>query len=346
MAVQEDNDVTAKQRKTAPEKTSGENQPPEETSTKRSRSKADKKAVDGEPKAKPGKRAKKEGPYTQYTLAKQPIPIGLPPRAAKVAGSFRCISWNIAGMRAFMKSRTDELTRLLAQETPDLLCLLETKIQDEHEADMRKQLAEVAPKYAAHFHSCTTKKGYSGVCVLSLHKADVTPLAGDDEGRAVCVRIADKPPVCMVYTPNSGEGLKRLDYRISEWDVRFRKWVAEQKGACVIGDLNAAHLDHDIWNVEAPHIPKSSGTTPEERSSFSALLDECNLVDTMRHFSPDLQGVFSYWSVRARNRVPNRGLRLDYGLVPRTLLPRLLEGFTLHEFAPNGDHCPVGFTLN
>lgn len=294
---------------------------------------------------KPAKRTKKEGPYTKYNIEKQAIPFGKLPRVSKGKGAFRCISWNVAGLRALLTSRADELRSLLAEETPDLLFLLETKIQKSHEADMQKELATLAPKYTVHFHSCDTKKGYSGICVLSLDAATVTPMPGDDEGRAICVRVANHPPVCGSYTPNSGDGLPRLDYRIDDWDVKFRKWVSQQ-GACVMGDLNAAHLDLDIWNAEAPHIPKSAGTTPRERESFSTLLEECQLVDSLRHFSPDVEGVFTYWSVRAGNITKNRGLRLDYGLVPRKLLPQLAEGFTLVKFAPKGDHCPVGFTLN
>jgi len=311
-------------------------------SSEKSKTKED--AGENQPMKKRVKTEKVVGLYEEFKAAGK-IPFGATPRVAKTSKSTRYISWNIAGMRSFVQNRADELKRLVSQEQPDMLALLETKLQVVHEAEMHRQLKLLLPEYNFFFHSCTAKKGYSGVCIATKEKAECTPYKGDDEGRAVFVSIKDKVPAYVCYTPNSGENCKRLDYRINTWDKKFREWIKQKKDSVVIGDLNVAHLDLDIWNLEAPHTPKSAGTTPEERNSFTQLLKECNLVDTMRHFSPELRGVFTYWSVRARNRIPNRGLRLDYGLVPMHMLSSLTEGFVLADYAPNGDHCPIGFTL-
>ena len=166
----------------------------------------------------------------------------------------------------------------------------------------------------------------------------------DLEGRVISVTYATHS-VIMVYTPNSGQDLKRIDYRIKTWDPDFRKHVNKLKQPVIaIGDFNAAHLDVDIWNVEAPHIPKSAGTTTQERESFGKLLSECNLTDTWRHLhGQDTLGHFTYWSVRARNRGTNRGLTLDYTLVSNGT--EIEDSFALPDFAPAGDHCPIGASV-
>merc|ERR1712135_222732 len=151
----------------------------------------------------------------------------------------------------------------------------------------------------------------------------------------------------------SGDGLKRLDERIDQWDVQLLariKALTAKKSTLLIGDLNVAHLDEDIWNVEAPHIAKSAGTTPQERSSFAKLLD-AGYVDGFRHMNRDVLGAFTYWSVRAGNRPKNRGLRLGYAIVSNDMIskspgaegaPSLADAFHAADFAPGGDHCPVG----
>ena len=122
--------------------------------------------------------------------------------------------------------------------------------------------------------------------------------------------------------------------------------LQQRKPVILTGDMNAAHLDLDIWNVEAKHVLKSAGTTPEERQSFAKLLSPAgSLVDTLRYRHGDAAGVFTYWSVRARNRPANRGLRLDYVLCSDVAKEKLVDAFVLPEFCPNGDHAPVGATF-
>jgi len=129
------------------------------------------------------------------------------------------------------------------------------------------------------------------------------------------------------------------------------KQLSESKPVVLLGDLNVAHLDADIWNVTAKHIPKSAGCTPREREAFGTLLAEGPYVDCFRHLWPEATGAFSYWSTRSGNQLLNRGLRLDYAVAS----PPLVEGgggIALHdcaylaEYAPNGDHAPTLVSLS
>jgi len=305
-----------------------------------------KKSVGG--KKAGGSGGKKTGPYTQWKG--EAIPIHVPARRKETSGggAFTAVAWNVGGLRSFIEKKSDTLIKLFKQEKPDFLALCEHKLQESHVPDMKKKFTELFPDYESHWTCSTTKKGYSGVVVLVKKEADVkeitTGLLGqkDEEGRVITVKYPTHS-VVMVYTPNAGQDLKRIDYRLNTWDPDFRKHVNQlnKKPVVVIGDLNAAHLDVDIWNVEAPHIPKSAGTTKEERESFGKLLSDCKLVDSWRSLhGQDTLGHFTYWSVRARNRGTNRGLRLDYTLVSEGT--KIEDAFTLPDFAPAGDHCPIG----
>jgi exodeoxyribonuclease-3/AP endonuclease-1 len=111
----------------------------------------------------------------------------------------------------------------------------------------------------------------------------------------------------------------------------------------IAGDLNVAIRDCDIWNVDAAHIPKLAGTTPQERKSFQSKFLDRGFVDTFAAAHPDKTGWFSYWSVKAGNKPKNRGLRLDYVLADKKV--KVLDAFISPEFAPGGDHCPTGIIL-
>ena len=252
--------------------------------------------------------------------------------------------------------------------------------------------SKVFPNYRPIWACATDKKGYSGLVTLikkdvvepigahSLRNATVkveTPQKSlekyelvsahrglgmppnqseyNSEGRVITLNLA-KPNVYLVfsYVPNSGDGLKRLRYRIDTWEADCREYLqqlAKEKPVCYVGDLNVAHLDSDIWNAGAKHLEKSAGTTTEERNNFSKLLD-CGFVDGFRHFHPDAKGHFTYWSVRARNKPHNRGLRLDYTVVSESLVNdsnasiQLADAFLDKDLcAPHGDHCAVGMVV-
>ena len=124
------------------------------------------------------------------------------------------------------------------------------------------------------------------------------------------------------------------------------KKLSATKPVVLLGDLNVAHLDADIWNVTAKHIVKSAGCTPRERAAFGQMLEEGPYVDCFRHLFPEATGAFSYWSTRSGNQLLNRGLRLDYAVASPTLVEpgsalALHDCAYMAEYAPNGDHAPT-----
>lgn len=307
----------------------------------------------------PQKRTKKlKGLYEKYKG--KAIPEPKLPRKPASGRTFKAVCWNVGGLRAILAKRSQDLQKLVRQENPSLLGFLEHKLQDgEQVQQTTASLQALLPDYKPIFTCSKAKKGYSGAAVLLRQDiaglAKVTPQKlekGSSEGRTLLVEMP-KFFVVICYVPNSGDGLVRLKERLRHWDPRLKKYLqdlARKKPVLLLGDLNVAHRDADIWNLEAPHVPKSSTTTPEERASFGKLL-EAGFVDGFAHFHPDLHGAFTYWSIRAGNRKPNRGLRLDYAVVSTGMLkskrnPQLVEAFHLPGFAPGGDHCPVGATLS
>jgi exodeoxyribonuclease III len=332
--------------------------------------------------AKKQKVASPSGPIAQTPCARRV-------EAAMGAKTFKAIAWNIAGMRSFVEKHMEKLAGMIASEDPDCVCLEEHKLQASHVDAMTETLRKTFPQYkTVHFAVSTVKKGYSGVMVMckasmvgkkgvqtsldamfgakpKTEPTDTKTYDGPkllaisegldggyvDEGRVLTLEY-ESFYVVMAYVPNSGQDLKRLDYRIDEWERDMRAHLAhlESKGKPVlyIGDLNVAHLDADIWNVGAPHIKKSAGTTPRERETFGVMLEKNAFVDAFRKFHADATGWFSFWSQRAGNRPVNKGLRLDYTLASQSLFGeselRVVDAFILDKVM-GSDHAPVGMTL-
>ncbi len=178
----------------------------------------------------------------------------------------------------------------------------------------------------------------------------------NEEGRCLTLELPELF-VVTAYVPNAGTDLKRLNERIGEWEASMNDYLAALdaiKPVVYIGDLNVAHQDRDIWNCGAPHVPKSAGTSPEERAAFPQLLGR-GFADSFRHFHPEADGCFTYWSQRANNRPVNKGLRIDYAVVSRRLLPGqgtatgapvVFDAFHLdRECVGLSDHCAVGISL-
>lgn len=171
------------------------------------------------------------------------------------------------------------------------------------------------------------------------------------EGRVLTLVFSD-PSLALVfaYVPNSGQDLKRLDYRINVWEKDMTAYLDTFKSKAIpvtyVGDLNVAHLDEDIWNVTAKHIAKSAGTTPQERAAFGDMLEH-GYVDSFRALHPHAKHVYTYWSVRAGNKPKNRGLRLDYAVVSQDMAPsskttpRVHDAAILDDADKRGDHAPV-----
>lgn len=248
----------------------------------------------------------------------------------------KLISWNVNGLRACCEKGFRET---FAQLDADIFCLQETKMQ-------AGQLDLTFEGYHDYWNYAE-KKGYSGTAVFTRQKPlNVTYDMGidehDHEGRVITLEMPEFYLV-TVYTPNSQDQLRRLDYRMT-WEDSFRQYVKrldEQKPVIICGDLNVAHEEIDLKNPKTNHM--SAGFTDEERAKFSELL-AAGFTDTFRHFNPDLAGVYSYWSYRFQARKKNAGWRIDYFVVSNRFMDRV-EGAAIHTEILGSDHCPVELTL-
>ena len=174
----------------------------------------------------------------------------------------------------------------------------------------------------------------------------------DNEGRTVIVEFP-WATLTNVYVPNSGQDLKRLDYRVNEWDkdfLAFQQKKETDRGLPVIwlGDLNIAHKAFDVWNNGAKHLDKQAGVTPQERASFQEQLD-AGYIDAFRKLHNSAKGHYSYWSQRAGNREPNKGLRLDYFICSPELFAEdskvtVRDSYIVKD-CTGSDHCPVVLEL-
>jgi len=245
------------------------------------------------------------------------------------------ISWNVNGLRACEgKGFSDIFLKMDA----DFFCLQETKMQ-QGQLDLQFENYESYWNYA-------DKKGYSGTAIFTRH----TPLSvaygigldqHDHEGRVVTLEMQDFYLVCC-YTPNSQDGLKRLDYRLS-WEADFLSYLQRldaQKPVILCGDLNVAHEEIDIKNPKSNR--RNAGFTDEERSAFTTLLAS-GFRDTFRTLYPD-EVKYSWWSYRFQARQKNAGWRIDYFVVSERLMPQVADA-KIHTDILGSDHCPVELDL-
>ena len=249
---------------------------------------------------------------------------------------YKFISWNVNGLRAVCgKGFADIFVDLDA----DFFCLQETKMQ-------AGQLDLEFPGYRS-FWNYAEKKGYSGTAVYTKHDPiSVSYGIGidehDHEGRVITLEMEDFYLVC-VYTPNSQDDLRRLEYRM-RWEDDFRAYLnglKAKKGVIVCGDLNVAHQEIDLKNPSSNH--RNAGFTDEERGKFTQLL-EAGYIDTFRHFYPELKDAYSWWSYRFQARQRNAGWRIDYFVTSEDLRDRLV-GARIHSDIFGSDHCPVELIL-
>ncbi len=249
----------------------------------------------------------------------------------------KLVSWNVNGLRAVMKKN---FPTVLAESGADIFCLQETKMQEGQEPIE-------TPGYYQYWDSAQ-KKGYSGTLTLTKEK----PLSyrkgigipdHDQEGRVVTLEFPDFWSV-NVYTPNSQNGLARLDYRM-EWEEAFQDYLQElekTKPVIVCGDMNVAHKEIDLKNP-GPNR-HNAGFTDEERGKMTALLEK-GFIDTFRYFYPDQKSIYSWWSYRFKARENNAGWRIDYFLVSKALAPRLRDAAIRNDIY-GSDHCPVELYLD
>ena len=247
----------------------------------------------------------------------------------------KLISWNVNGLRACEGKGFSEVFRQL---DADFFCLQETKMQ-------QGQLDLQFEGYQSFWNSAE-KKGYSGTAIFTRHQPlSVTYGIGidlhDHEGRVITLEMDDFFLVCC-YTPNSQDGLRRLEYRMS-WEDAFRKYLKlldQQKPVILCGDLNVAHEEIDLKNPKTNRM--NAGFTDEEREKFSDLL-ACGFTDTFRSLHPE-EVTYSWWSYRFQARQKNAGWRIDYFLVSNRLMPRVQEA-NIHTDILGSDHCPVELIL-
>jgi exodeoxyribonuclease-3 len=247
----------------------------------------------------------------------------------------RIASWNVNGIRAVMKK---DFTASLEGMQVDALCLQETKAQDDQ---VLHTLADLSG-YRIHTNSAL-KKGYSGTAILckqeplSIRKG-IGSEEHDQEGRVIALEL-DRYFLVTVYTPNSGNALKRLGYR-QQWDsdfLRYLKKLEKEKPVVLCGDLNVAHTAIDLARPK-PNYNKSAGYTQVEIDGLDSLVAS-GFVDTFRHLYPD-DIKYSWWSYRAGARQNNVGWRIDYFLVSQALTKNIKEAAILNEVT-GSDHCPV-----
>lgn len=254
--------------------------------------------------------------------------------------SYKIVSWNVNGVRAIVKKGFLES---VAEMSPDILCLQETKAQLE---DAQNALA-LLPEYKSYINYSKARKGYSGTAILTKEEPlSVTQDLGieehDQEGRVVTAEF-DSFYLVNVYTPNSGSGLKRLDYR-GTWDEVFLnhlKTLKEKKPVIVCGDLNVAHEEIDIARAKE-NYNKSAGYTQKEIDGFEQYLGN-GWIDTFRHFYPD-EVKYSYWNQMFNARARNVGWRIDYFLVSKELMGKVKDAAIYNEYH-GSDHCPVAIEL-
>lgn len=219
------------------------------------------------------------------------------------------ISWNVNGLRACVGKGFEESFNAL---DADFFCLQETKMQ-------AGQLDLHFDGYRSYWNYAE-KKGYSGTAIYTRHE----PLSAaygigiadhDTEGRVITLEY-DTFYLVTVYVPNSQDGLRRLDYRMS-WEDDFRaylKGLDSKKPVVVCGDLNVAHREIDLKKPKTNR--RNAGFTDEERGKMTELLD-AGFTDTFRHFHPDTPDIYSWWSYRFHAREKNAGWRIDYFLTSR-----------------------------
>ena len=247
------------------------------------------------------------------------------------------VSWNVNGLRACVNKGFIEYFN---QMDADFFCVQETKLQPE-------QIDLQPAGYHVYWNSAD-KKGYSGTAVFSKHSPlNVTNGIGieqhDHEGRVITLEF-EKYFLVTVYTPNSQNELKRLDYRMT-WEDDFAAYLItldQKKPVIVCGDMNVAHKEIDLKNPKTN--VKNAGFTPEERDKMSVLLSN-GFVDTFRLLHPDEVDRYSWWSYRMKARDRNVGWRIDYFLVSKRIADQVLNA-DIEDQILGSDHCPVTLGLD
>jgi len=251
----------------------------------------------------------------------------------------KIISWNVNGLKNITKKKT--LRDLVLKEDPDVVCIQELRC-DCWETTLSPEIKE---KYPHVYENAGERKGYSGTLVFMKKKPlkVVFPefLVAKKEGRVITIFMKEAV-IVNVYTPNSKRDLDRLAYRCEEWEPEFRKYInslKQKRDVIVCGDLNVAFGDLDIHNPKG--TKKRAGWTDAERLQMKLLIEECDLVDTYRHFHPTGEK-YSYWSNFAKARENGKGWRIDYFLVSSgSEIMKKIKDADIYEDVMGSDHAPI-----
>ena len=253
----------------------------------------------------------------------------------------KIIAWNVNGLNAINKKV--DLNKFLKKHNPDVFCMGETKLSCpffELEQELKKKIKGYKFRY---WSPCLTRGGYSGTSIWC-KKEPLSVKTGmkkyDNEGRVITIEYKDYF-ILHVYTPNSGQTLQRLEYRVNEWDKHFRNYIKrlnKKKPVIVCGDLNVAHQEIDIANPSGNK--RNAGFTDQERASFDKLLEKGDLVDTFRHLHPKVVDKYSFWTYMFNARKKNKGWRIDYFLVTKNILKKVKKSDIITK-QEGSDHAPI-----
>ena len=264
--------------------------------------------------------------------------------------TIKIIHWNVNGFRPLLKK--DELDKLIKEENPDFICINETKIDYDVIKSMNlSKLFENKHKYKSYWNCSIEKKGYAGTAILTKY-SPISVSYGmnikkhDKEGRMITLEY-DKFYLVACYTPNAGEGLKRVDYRVKEWDKDFFEYInglKNKKDVIFTGDLNVARENIDIFDPKGKE--KLPGFSKMEKESFNNFLNQ-GFVDTFRDLHPKEQK-YSFFSKRTKGKESNKGWRLDYFIINKDAKNIVVkESDMLDKDKYNAsDHIPIIFTFN
>ncbi len=268
----------------------------------------------------------------------------------------KLISWNIDSLNAALTSSSDRallsrnVLETLKNEDADIIAIQETKLPSDGPSNkLLDELAKYFPDYEVEWVSSQppAKKGYAGTMTLykkGLHAEKKAPRIGapstmDDEGRLLTLEF-DKFFFVNVYTPNAGDGLKRLSER-QEWDKLYGDYIKDlsaKKPVIGCGDFNVAHKEIDLANPATNHM--SAGFTDEEREGFTNILAK-GFTDTFRHVHGDVKDVYSWWAQRIKtSKINNSGWRIDYFIVSDSIKDKVTKS-EMVDSGPRQDHAPI-----
>lgn len=249
----------------------------------------------------------------------------------------KMVNWNVNGIRACVSKGFEDIFKNI---DADIFSIQETKVQE----------GQINLSFEGYldYWNYAEKKGYSGVAIFS-KKEPISVKYGlgieehDTEGRLITLEFENFYYI-TAYVPNSQDGLKRITYRM-KWEDDLREYLInldKHKPIIFCGDLNVAHTEIDLKNPK--NNRKNPGFSDEEREKFSKLLS-CGFTDSFRHFYPELEGAYSWWSYRFNSREKNAGWRIDYYLLSNRLKENLQKA-SIHSDIFGSDHCPVEILID